>query len=238
MAYGTRGMTFGDKISRNIEISESHSLILRKSYLLLSLAVIGMMVGGKIGISSPVVLGLFTNVMGWILAMIALNAVPMLAMKFRHDPTMGTIAVFLDGFVAGLVISPMLYIAERFFPGQNLVASAAWITLALFLAVTGYVYFSGLKWAPSRALFITLPLIIIGAIVINMFLNNGILGMAVSAAIGAYGIIILVSATSELLHNREIDSPVPGALMLFAGIFMIFQAILHLLMLFGGGGDE
>ena len=68
-----------------------------------------------------------------------------------------------------------------------------------------------------------------------MFLHIGFLGMLIAAGIGAMGVIALVSSTSEILHNHEIDTPVPGALMLFAGIFMIFQSVLFLLISLSGG---
>ncbi|MBF0432391.1 MAG: Bax inhibitor-1/YccA family protein [Fibrobacteria bacterium] len=230
-------MTFSDKMSRNVSISADKAQILRKTYLLLSLAVLGMMVGGKIGVSTPAILNLFFGFFGWILAMVALNAVPMIAMKFRHDPIMGTIAVFLDGFVSGIVLAPMLYVGQMI-SGQQIVTTAAWITLAIFASVTGYVYFTGLKWAPSRATFIGIFFAIIGAIVLNFFMNLTILEIAIAAGIGAFGVIVLVSATSELLHSNELDSPVPGALMLFSGVFMVFQAVFHLLMIFAGGDRD
>jgi FtsH-binding integral membrane protein len=169
--------------------------------------------------------------------MVALNTVPMLALKFRHEPVMGTFAIFLDGLVAGLVLAPMLYIGERV-SGQQIVTSAAWITGAIFISITAYVYFTGVRWQPSRALYTGMFFSILGAIVLNMFLNLGILGIFIAFGIGAIGVITLVSATSEVLHNPDMDSPVPGALMLFSGIFMVFQAVFHLLLFFMGRGDE
>jgi hypothetical protein len=71
-----------------------------------------------------------------------------------------------------------------------------------------------------------------------MFLNLGFLGIFIAFGIGAIGVMTLVSATSEVLHNPDLDSPVPGALMLFSGIFMVFQSVFHLLLMFTGGGDD
>ena len=48
---------------------------------------------------------------------------------------------------------------------------------------------------------------------------------------------ILVNATSQVLNNPEYDEPVAGALMLFAGLFNVFVAILHLLLVFAGRDD-
>ncbi len=237
MAYGHSELSFQDKISRDISISKERSSMLKKTYLLFSIAIAGMILGGKVGVSSPAVLSLFTGWLGWIIAMVALNAVPVLAMKFRYSPVGGTAALFADGFISGLVLAPMLYIGERL-SGQYIVTSAAWITVAIFLGVTGYVYFSGTRWAPSRAMMTGIFFAILGAIVLNMFLNLGFLGTMIAAGIGAMGVITLVSGTSEVLHNDEIDTPVPGALMLFAGVFMVFQAVFYLLMQFAGGNRD
>jgi len=79
---------------------------------------------------------------------------------------------------------------------------------------------------------------IVGAIVLNLFIPIGFLGMIISVGIGIFGVMVLVYATSDLLYNEAVDSPVTGAVMLFAGLFNVFTAILHiLLMLFGGGRD-
>ena len=50
----------------------------------------------------------------------------------------------------------------------------------------------------------------------------------------AMGILILVYATSDILHDTSMDSPIIGALMLFAGLFNVFTMVIHLLMAFGG----
>jgi FtsH-binding integral membrane protein len=77
---------------------------------------------------------------------------------------------------------------------------------------------------------------IVGAMILNGFLNIGVLGIVISFAIGAFGVCILVYSTSSVLNTPDADSPIPGALMLFAGVFNVFVATLNILLrLFGGG---
>jgi len=237
MAFRNSGMGFAEKLSRDIELDESRSQILKKTYLLLSIAIIGMVMGGNFAMNTPALLNLFTGITGWILAMVALNAVPMIAMRFSYNPIMGTAMLFADGFVAGLILGPMLWVAEML-SGTQIVTSAAWITGAIFVGITGYVYFSGVRWAPSRAIYSGMFFAIIGAVVLNMLMPMGFLGMLIAAAIGAMGVVAIVSSTSEILNNHEIDTPVPGALMLFGGVFMIFQSVLFLLISFTGGSRD
>jgi FtsH-binding integral membrane protein len=63
-----------------------------------------------------------------------------------------------------------------------------------------------------------------------MFLNIGFLGILIAAGIGIFGVFILVYATSDVLNNPDADSPIPGALTLFAGLFNVFVAVLNILL--------
>ena len=225
-------LSFGERMSREVSLSSERTDILRKSYLLLSIAIVGMMIGGKVGVSTPAILNLFSGWLGWILAMVALNFVPVMALKWQHNPTLGTLALFADGLIAGLVLAPMLYVAQMM-SGTQIVTSAAWITGAIFISITAFVYFTGTRWAPSRALWMGIFFSLIGATILNFFMPMGILGILIAAGIGIMGVMALVSATSEVLHSNP-DSPVPGALMLFSGVFMVFQAVMYFLMHFMG----
>ena len=77
---------------------------------------------------------------------------------------------------------------------------------------------------------------IMGAVA-RRFLDIGVLGILISFAIGAFGVCILVYSTSSVLGTPDADSPIPGALMLFAGVFNIFfVATLNILLRLLGGG--
>ena len=71
---------------------------------------------------------------------------------------------------------------------------------------------------------------------INSFLNIGMLGILISAGIGIMGVLALIYSTSGVLNSPNADSPIPGALALFAGVFNIFVSVLNILLrVFGGG---
>ena len=177
--------SFIGKLSQPIEIDKTRLVMIRKTYLLLFLSVFGMMIGGKIAMNSPVILGLFRGFLGWILAMVALNAVPMIAVRVRHNPSLSTLALFGNGVIAGIVIGPMLYMAEKF--GANgIIGTAAWMTTFVFLVVTALVYTSGRRWAPSRNLMLGLFITIIGGIILNIFFQVPMLTVLVSLAVGYF----------------------------------------------------
>jgi modulator of FtsH protease len=171
---------------------------------------------------------LFTGWLGWILAMLALNLIPRVAMAARHDPVWGVTALLGNGIVSGVVLSPILRIASYYAPGTIQIAML--MTVIVFGCVTLFVMSSKRTFSAPRGLMLGISVSIIAAMILNGFLNIGMLGMLVAAGIGIFGVCILVYATSDVLHNPGADSPIPGALILFAGLFNVFVAILNILL--------
>ena len=104
------------------------------------------------------------------------------------------------------------------------------MTAIVFLSITAFVMFSKRTFSAPRGLMLGIFISITAAILLNAFLNIGFLGMLIAAGIGIMGVCILVYATSDVLNNPEADSPIPGALILFAGLFNVFVSILNLLL--------
>jgi FtsH-binding integral membrane protein len=192
------------------------------------------MAGGYIGSTSETVLRFLTSKLGFFVALILLNVVPWVAMACRHNPVLGVTALVADGFLAGLVLSPLLYFAGRVAPEMILVAFL--ITGAVFAAITGYVFMSKREFSAPRGLMIGLFAAVTGGVILNMFMNIGWLGVLISIGIGVIGVFGLVSSTSGVLRSSDSDSAIPGALALFAGLFNIFNAVLNLLLRLAGGG--
>ena len=217
------------------ELDETRSAAIKKTYALLSLSVVAAIAGGFIGARTPALVLFFSTWMGWIVAMIALNAIPYMALACRHNPVTGTLALIGDGFISGLVLAPVLFMASVVAP--DIVPAALMLTAIVFAGVTFAVMLTKVQFSAPRGLMTGMFFAIIGVIVLNMFLNIGFLGMIIAGAIGIFGVFILVNATSQVLNNPEYNEPVAGALMLFAGLFNVFVAILHLLLVFAGRDD-
>jgi modulator of FtsH protease len=221
-------MTDAEKLFGTTTLSQHRAETIRKTYMLLGLAVVGGFCGGYLGAQSDFLAGLFTGWLGWILAMILLNVIPRVAIAARHHPVLGVSALVADGFVSGLVLAPILRFASFYAPGTIQIAML--MTLIVFGAITLFVMSSRRTFSAPRGLMLGISISIIAAIVINAFLNVGLLGILIAAGIGILGVCILVYATSDVLNNPEADSPIPGALILFAGLFNVFVAILNILL--------
>ena len=221
-------MTDAEKMFATTHLSQTRAETIKKTYMLLGLSVVAAYCGGYLGAQSDVLAGLFTGWVGWILAMILLNVIPRVAIAARHNPVLGVSALVADGFVSGLVLAPILRIASLYAPGT--IQLAMLMTLIVFGAITLFVMSSGRTFSAPRGLMLGISVSIVAAIVINAFLNVGVLGILIAAGIGIFGVCILVYATSAVLNNPEADSPIPGALILFAGLFNVFIAILNILL--------
>ena len=221
-------MTPMDKMFGTTILTGTRAETIRKTYLLLALAVGSGFAGGYLGIQSEALAMLFTGWLGWILAMVLLNVIPRVAIAARHNPVLGVSALVADGFVSGLVLAPILRFASMYAPGTTEIA--ALMTAVVFATVTLYVVSSGRTFSAPRGLMLGISVSLIAAIVLNGFLNIGLLGILIAAGIGVMGVCILVYATSDVLNNPEADSPIPGALILFAGLFNVFVAILNILL--------
>lgn len=224
-------LSVGDKLWGSTALDARSAANIKQTYLLLGVSVIFAVAGGWVGATTPFFVELFSGWIGWIMAMVVLNVAPRIALAARHNPILGVTALVADGFLSGLVLAPILAVASFYAPGA--IVGAAIISTLAFGGVTTYVMTVGKRFSAPRGLMTGIFLSVIGAVVLNGFLEIGVFGLLISAAIGVFGVLILVYATSEVLHNREADSPIPGALMLFAGMFNIFVAALNLLLSFG-----
>ena len=223
-----------DKLTGTMQLTGQRAAVIKQTYILFGLSVASALAGGYIGATSETMVRLFSNWLGWILAIVLLNVVPRIAIAVRHNPVLGVGALVFDGFLSGIAISPLLWIASTVAP--VLIVSSLLITGFVFLGVTAYVMTSGRTFSAPRGLMTGMFFAIIGVMILNGFLHIGFLGMLISLAVGAFGVFILVYSTSSVLSTPDADSPIPGALMLFAGVFNIFVATLNILLRVMGGG--
>jgi modulator of FtsH protease len=192
------------------------------------------MAGGYVGATSETLARFFSTWVGWIAALLLLNLVPRIAISVRHNHQLGVAALVFDGFISGIALSPLLWVARLYAPVLILVA--LFITGFVFVGITLYVMGSRRTFSAPRGLLTGIFFSVIGAIILNGFLHIGFAGILIAIGIGALGVFTLVYATSNVLRSSDIDSPIPGALMLFASVFNIFVATLNILLRVLGGG--
>src|SRR4051812_32684867 len=141
-----------DKLGATTPLTANRSEVIKQTYVLFGLSVFSAMAGGYIGATSETLARLFSNWIGLIVAILLLNAVPRIAIAVRHNPVLGVSALVFDGFLSGIVISPLLFYARVVAP--DLILAALGITAFVFLGVTGYVMTSGRTFSAPRGLMV------------------------------------------------------------------------------------
>ena len=222
--------------------SRRRTQMLHTTYLYLSVAVVAAMAGAWFGAHSEAYLKMVFSAGMWffIPMLFVLNMVPMMALRVAENaPRLAIPALAFDGLISGLALAPLFFIglsvSNAQTDGSNLVSTAVVVTGAIFAAITAYVHLTKTEFKVSGAVMWALFGFAIVCVPVNFFLQSSLLSMVVSGVIGIFGAIQLAMATSTIVTNPQFNSPAAGALMLFAGLFNLFQAILHLLI--GGSRD-
>ncbi len=223
-----------DKLSGTTALNAQGAVVIKQTYLLFGLAVFSAIAGGYVGATSQTLARFFSGWLGWIAALVLLNVVPRIAIAVRHNHQLGVAVLVFDGFISGIALSPILWIARTIAP--SLIFVALFITAFVFLGVTVYVMTTRRTFSAPRGLMAGIFFSVIGAMILNGFLHIGFVGILVAVGIGALGVFTLVYSTSGILRSPDADSPIPGALMLFAGVFNIFVAALNIVLRLLGGG--
>ena len=228
----TGSATFHDSAAE-----QRRTQMLHTTYLYLSVAVAAAMGGAWLGSHSKAFLNaIFSGgMLGWIAILVVINMVPRFALAVAEkNPRMAIPALGFNGFVAGLSLAPLVFIGlavskQDMSSGGNLVSTAVVITGSIFAAITAYVHLNRSKFEASNAIMWGLFAFAMVAVPVNVFLGSSIIGMVISLAIGMLGAYQLATATSAIVTDPNFNSPAAGSLMLFAGVFNMFQAILRLL---------
>lgn len=228
-----------EKLFGTTSLDSRRAEMIRRTYMLLAVAVAAAMGAGWWGSHNETFLKFIFGLPNWLFAigaLVALNAIPMIAYSAaRMSPVAAFVALAADGLVAGLVLSPLLFIANMVSASQgtDLVNAALTITAAVFGAISLYIFVSQKQFSAPRGLMVGIIVSVVAAVLVNtIWLQSGLLSILISGAVGIFGTLTLVYATSDVLNNPEYDDPMAGALMLFAGLFNVFQAVLNLLLAF------
>ena len=222
------------KLTGTTPLTLQGAAVIKQTYLLFGLSVFMAIVGGYIGATSETLARFFSGWLGWIVAILLLNLVPRMAIAVRHNHQLGVAALVFDGFISGIALSPLLWVARTLAP--DLIFASLGITAFVFVGITLYVMSTRREFSAPRGLMTGIFFSLIGAFILNSFLNIGFLGILISFGIGALGVFTIVYSTSAVLRTPDADSPIPGALMLFAGVFNVFVATLNILLRVLNGG--
>ena len=210
--------------------------MIQGTYRLLAVAVFCAMASAWFASRTLPLIQFLVTTPGIILSLIAINLVPVIARRMLGSGSKtGTIVLALDGLLSGIALSPLIYLALSMSglgnDAPNLVQSALVITAFAFLGVTAYVHTSGANFNWGGGLFAGLFCTALGLLAVNFFFpGSSVLSFILLGIVGILGVLQILYGTSKVLNDPKFNDPISGALILFAGIFNLFQVVLTLLL--------
>lgn len=217
--------------------------MIQETYRLLAVAVFCAMASAYFASKSVGLISLLLTTPGLIISLLMINLIPHLARRAMGKSRFAGITVLaLDGILCGVVISPLVFVALLYSGAgedtPNLVQGALVITGSVFAGLTAYVHMAKKNFNWGGGIFAGVFFTAIGLGLLS-WLVPGIGGLhyLILGVVGILGVLQLLYGTSKVLNDPEFQDPVSGALILFAGLFNLFQVILNLLLSGGRSRD-
>ncbi|MGE4419082.1 MAG: Bax inhibitor-1/YccA family protein [Sulfurimonas sp.] len=172
---------------------------------------------------------------------IAANFFPLLILEIglliglhfvKHKPGVNLAVMFGFVFMTGLMLAPLLSHTLGLNGGGTIVGNAFAMTSLVFGAMSFYAIkttkdFSGY----GKPLMIAL-VVIIAFSIINIFLGNPLMAIAISGAVVLLFSILVVYDTQNIIKGAY-ETPIDGAIALYLDFLNIFTSLLHLVGIFG-----
>lgn len=152
--------------------------------------------------------------------------------KNRYSNT-GVTLLMVFTFGIGVLISPVLQYALNIADGAKIVGIAAAMTAAVFLTMSVLARRSRLNMN-ELARFLTVgAVILMVAMVVNLFLSIPALALTISAGFVLFSSLMIMWQVRTVIDGGE-DSHISAALTIFISLYNIFSSLLHILLSLNG----
>ena len=131
--------------------------------------------------------------------------------------------------VEAIIFMPILYIADKYYPGQQLIQTAGTITLLMFGGLTAFVLISKKDFSFLGG-FLTIGMLAVMGLAFCSWIFGFHLGMLYTIGVIALACGYILYDTSNVVHRYRIGQHVAASLALFASVALLFMYILRLLM--------
>ncbi len=171
----------------------------------------------------------------WLIMLVVFLGGPFVINALRNS-AMGLVAIFAFTGTMGYILGPILSLYLALPNGSQIVTTAFGLTGVIFLGLSGYALVSRKNFSFMGGFLMVGFLVMLAAIVLNIFLEIPALSLAISAAM-----VLLLSAgilyeTSAMVHGGETNY-ITMTVALYTSIFALLMHLLNLLQFFMGGDD-
>lgn len=225
-------MEYNQVISQTTTLEAQRHRVLRNTYALLALSMVPTVIGALIGTTIGVALMVGSPILS-LLLFLGVTFGLMFAIEKNKNSGLGVVLLLTFTFFMGLMLGPMLHYALGFSNGGTLIAMAAGGTGAIFLTLASIASTSKRDFSKLGTFLFAGVILILVAMVANMFLHLPALALAISAvAVLVFSALILFDI-NRIVQGGETNY-VTATLAVYLDIYNVFVNLLQLLMAFSG----
>lgn len=226
--YAQQGAMGYEGISRN---EANIVTFVKDTYKLFAASMMAGAVGAYVGVP------LAGTIQGFIIPLFIVEIALLIGLHFvKHKPGINLAVMFGFVFMTGITTAPLLARTLGMSGGGVIIGNAFAMTSVVFGAMSFYAIkttkdFTGYGKPLMIALFV-----ILGFSILNLFLGNPILHVAISGAVVVLFSILVIYDTQNIM-NGNYETPIDGAIALYLDFLNIFTALLQLFGIFGSSDD-
>jgi len=213
-------------IAQRQEAALATNKVLRNTYLLLSMTL--LFSAAMAGLSMLLNL---SHTVGLVLSLVAFGL--LFWVHKAADSANGIVAIFAFTGCMGLALGPILSFYLALAAGPSIVLQAMGGTALIFLTLSGYVLTSRKDFSFMGGFLMTGLMIVLVAMLANLFFQVPVLSLALSGAIVLIMSGLILFDTSRIIHGGETNY-IRATVSLYLNIYNLFTSLLHLLGAFGG----
>ena len=214
----------------------STNKVLRNTYALLGFSLIPTLIGALMGMSMNFGFAAQSPILFFIVTLGAMFGMFYL-IRANRNSSLGVVFLLGLTFLMGILLGPILQVAFSLSNGGQIVGLAAGGTATIFLVLAGIATTSKRDFSfMGKFLMIGLLLLILSAMVVNIFFQIPAMSLAISSiAVLIFSGFILYDV-NRIVRGGETNY-IMATLALYLNIYNLFVHLLHLLMALMGNRD-
>jgi len=154
----------------------------------------------------------------------------------KHKPGINLAVMFGFVFMTGLMLAPLLSRTLGMSGGATIIGNAFAMTSVVFGAMSFYAIKTTKDFTTYGKPLMIAMLVIVGFSILNIFLGNPLIAVAISGVVVVLFSIMVIFDTQNIM-NGNYETPIDGALALYLDFLNIFTALLQLFGIFGSSDD-
>ncbi|BAK77417.1 protein of unknown function [Pseudogulbenkiania sp. NH8B] len=220
---------------QTLTLDGSRHKVLRNTYALLALSMIPTVMGALIGTNMSFAFLAGSPIIG-MLAIMAVFYGLTFAIQANRNNGLGVVLMLGFTFLMGVLLGPLLQFALRFANGGQLILVAGGATAAVFFVMAA-IATTTKRDLSGMGNFLTVgAIVLMVAIVANMFLQLPGMTLAIAAAIALFSSLMILWEVKNVVDGGE-TSYISAALGIYISIYNLFTSLLRLLLAFSGERD-